>query len=271
MASIHPGTHPDGPDEGLYDARVGATVYSPIVGAFGALAVTAIAVVFTASDNAPSALVAFATGLLAAGVFGSLVGSFGLAAIGAERHPTANIAPAIMFVAVPVALSIIAILGAFEVLAKIYVPESTRLFVLVTGAGGIYAVILTATVIGDATGLHPSTLTASEFDVWRGRQWLQNRAMSYTAANKVIAVTIVPPILGMMLRLFDIKFSITHTGVTWIVGTAIALSLLGAVMGADRTKHPLLGNDQVSMRKWEAWVTTAAISLWTLGLLLFLP
>jgi hypothetical protein len=53
---------PDGPIEGGYDARLGAAAYAPIVSAFGALAVTAIAEVFTAASNTRPVYVAFATG-----------------------------------------------------------------------------------------------------------------------------------------------------------------------------------------------------------------
>ena len=57
---------PAGPDEGKYDLRKGAAAYAPIVGAFGALAVTAIVVVFTVASTPSVAprLIALSTGLL---------------------------------------------------------------------------------------------------------------------------------------------------------------------------------------------------------------
>lgn len=121
-----PPPRPDGPDEGYYDSRAGASAYAPLVGTFGALAVTAIVVLFSTSKALSPTQLALATGLLAVGVFGSLAGSFGLAAIGAEQDPTANLPPAIMYVAVPVTTSVVSILGAFEVLAKVYIPSRRR-------------------------------------------------------------------------------------------------------------------------------------------------
>ncbi len=51
MPIVHHGSTKAGPDEGLYDTRVGAAGYSPIVASFGALAVTAIVVVFTQTTS----------------------------------------------------------------------------------------------------------------------------------------------------------------------------------------------------------------------------
>lgn len=271
MARGHAGSQPDGPDEGFYDARLGAAAYAPIVAAFGALAVTAIVVVFTVGNAASPARIALATGLLVVGVFGSLIGSFGLAAIGAEKDPTANLVPAIMFIAVPVALSIIAILGAFEVLARIYVHKAATLFVFVTGAGGLFAVLLTAFTIGDASSLHPTNLTQSEFDRWRATQWLHDRSAAYRATNIVAVFGVLPPIVGTTLRMSGIRLKLNQWDVNWIVGTAIGLSLIGAVLSLSRTRHPVTGNNQSGLRKWEAWATTLAISVYTLMLILVLP
>src|SRR4051812_28131439 len=112
MPNIQHGKGPSGPDEGWYDLRKGASAYAPIVGSFGSLAVTAIVVVFTVSaGRIPQTQVALSTGLLVIGFFGSLLGAFGLAAIGAENDPTANLGAAIMFIAVPVVVSTTATLG----------------------------------------------------------------------------------------------------------------------------------------------------------------
>src|ERR1700759_2104039 len=102
-----------GVDQGCHDIRRGATAYSAIVGILGALAVPAIVLLFTPpSPDAPNAatLNTFATGLLVAGMFGSLLGAIGLAYIGAERDPIAALAPAIVYAAVPAVISLCSIL-----------------------------------------------------------------------------------------------------------------------------------------------------------------
>ena len=271
MLGGHQGPWPEGPDEGLYDARVGAASYAPIVGAFGALAVTAIVVVFTVASDASRVLIALATGLLVVGVFGSVMGSFGLAAIGAERDRTANIVPSIMFIAIPVAISIIAILGAFEVLARIYAPDAVPLFAFITGVGGVFAIWLNALGIGDATGFHPTTMTPQELDEWRGRQWLKSRRDAYRAANIIGGISVVPAIVGTVIRMSGVNVGLSQTEVNVIVGSAIGLTVVGTFLGLNRTKHPETGNDQQSLRCWEAWATPLAIGIYVLFLMIALP
>jgi hypothetical protein len=97
-----------------YDLRRGATAYSPIIGTLGALAVPGIIVQFTPSKSlitAHATLITFAAGLLIVGVIASFISAIALAAIGAEREPTANLAPAVMIVAMPAVMSFVAILA----------------------------------------------------------------------------------------------------------------------------------------------------------------
>lgn len=273
MPNKHYGTTPIGPDEGMYDARQGATAYAPIVGAFGALAVTAIVVVFTVSSSkqAPEPMVALCTGLLVIGVFGSLLGSFGLAALGAEKDPTANVAPAIMFVAIPVVLSIVAIFGAFEVLAAIYIPESKTLFAVVTGLAGLFGIVFNAFSVGDSQALHPTDMSPQDFDSWIGRQWIKDRAMAYKMTNRVLLLTTPPAVIGVLLRIFGAKETLTQDGVNWVVGIGVVLSLLGTYLSVNRTRHPTTGNEQIGVKRWEPFVSNAAISLYTLALMVVLP
>lgn len=194
------GTMPFRAGEGHYDARRGAAGYATLVATFGALSVPALVVVFTAESSATGHELALSTGLLAVGVFGSIVGAFSLAAIGAERDPTANLAPAIMYAAVPVATSVLAVLGAFEVLAAVYAPEAARPFLFIVCIGTVYGVTLTAMVIGDAPGPHPRTKTAAELDKWRATQWLRDRRGAYRATRAVIITAALPPIAVMVSR-----------------------------------------------------------------------
>src|SRR6185312_16060264 len=101
------------------------------------LAVPAITVLFTTSKGGNETLITLAAGLLVVAMLGSLTGSVALAAVGAEEDETANLPAAVMFIAVPVVISMVSVLAAFEILAKIYLPESKTLFAVITGVGGV--------------------------------------------------------------------------------------------------------------------------------------
>jgi hypothetical protein len=257
--------------EGQYDIRRGATAYAPIVGAFGALAVPAIVLVFalpSANTGASESEIIFVTGLLVIGMIGSLLGAFGLAAIGAEQDPTANLAPAVMFVAVPVATSLVAILSAFEVLAAIYIPESALLFALIALAGGVFGVIFNAFSISDSTGLGPSDPDA--FDEWIKTQWLTDRRQSYWWAQVVAGVGVIPALVGGALRIANLTFRPTLMSVNLIIGAGVCVTLFGVLIGMLRTSHDFEGK-QRGLRPWEAVSTNLAISVYTLALLVYLP
>lgn len=266
------GTTPHGPLEGQYDVRRGASAYAPIVGSFGALAVTAVVVVFTVPSDENRTSIALATGLLAVGFFGSMLGAFGLAAVGAERDPTANLAAGVTYLSIPVVVSIVSVLGAFEVLASIYVSESAGLFCAITGAGGAFGILMSAFAIADCTGLHPTTMFRAEFDRWLARQWITTRQEAIRTSDVVAATCLAPLVVGFVLRFaFGVEVSLGHNGVNWLIGLGIGLCLAGSIAGLRRTTHPASGNEQVALRWWEAWLPCIAISGYTLGLLLTLP
>ena len=113
---------------GQYDVRDGSRSYAQIVGVFGSLALPGIVLLFTVQEpeNSRTQLVILAIALLVVGMMSSLVGAFGLAAVGAEQELTANVIPASLFYGIPVSIAIGSMLGAFEVLAAIYLPETQR-------------------------------------------------------------------------------------------------------------------------------------------------
>ena len=272
MPTLHPGNSPIAPDERQYDVRVGASSYAPIVGAMGSLAVTAIVVVFTVPQGVSKTSIAFAAGLLAIGFFGSLLGSFALAAIGAERDPTVNLAAAILFTCVPVILGIVAILGAFSVLASIYIPESAGLFRGITAAGGAFGVVFSVFSIADSVGLHPTTMSPKNFEDWLSRQWIKSRSQGLRASNLVLAVCLLPlVIVGVMRFIFDVSIPLNATAVNWVIGGGILVSLVGTWLGLMKTTHPKIGNDQRALKPFEAWAPNAIISLYVCALVLTLP
>ncbi|MBY8878397.1 hypothetical protein [Actinacidiphila acidipaludis] len=157
--------------EGRYDIRKGAASYAPIVGAFGALAIPTVTVLFT-SNKPPHTekLVLLACGLLVVATIGGLTGSVGLAAIGAERDHTANIPPAVMYTSVPVVISILSVLASFEVLAAMYLPDEKGLFAVTTGVGGLAATYFVSFAVADSWQSGPADPALKA--TWQATQWI---------------------------------------------------------------------------------------------------
>jgi hypothetical protein len=263
-----------GSDEGRYDPRKGAQGYAPIVASFGALAVTAIVVVFTIPSNKTTTEnLTLTTGLLAIAVFASFLGAFGLAAVGAEDDPTANLPATVMFMAIPVALAFIGILGAFEVLAATYVPESATLFTVITAAGGASSVLFSGFVVGDSWSMHPTRMDSVAFGVWRSRQWIRSQQDAKHATNLIVGVGMIPVVIVMILRIsgahLDSFFGLA--GINALIYVGIAATIAGTGAALSRARHPDTGNDQVGLRQWEAWTCTMGLSVYTFWLVLVLP
>lgn len=255
-------------NEGHYDIRKGASAYAPIIGAFGALAVPAITVLFTTSKPGDSTLVTLAAGLLVVAMLGSLTGSVALAAIGAEQDETANLPAAVMYIAVPVVVSIVAVLAAFEVLAAIYLPASKTLFAVMTGVGGLAGAYFTSFAVGDSWLTGPSDPATKA--QWQPTQWIESQEDSYHKAQRVAGVSAIPAVAGIVLRLCGVESSLTPTGVNWLVGVGLAVAMAGIFLGVQRSAHPINGPQQ-GLRAFEAYSTASAVSLFSLAVMIFLP
>lgn len=246
----------------------GAAGYSPVIGTFGALAVPAIIVVFLLGQahGLPTSLVALAAGLLIVAMIGSITGAIGLAAIGAEHDLTANLVPAAMYPAVAVSVSLVAMLGAFEVLAVLYLRGPTTLFAVITGVAGVAGVFFTALSIADSWHTGPSD--PAEKSTWQKTQWIQSQQHAEQQTVIVILLSSVPAVTGIALRLTHFHTSPDPTATTWLVGAALALAMAATGAGALRTRHATL---QKGLQWQEAYGTTIAISLYTLVMMIFLP
>jgi hypothetical protein len=257
---------------GHYDPRAGAAMYSPIVGTFGALSVSAIVVVFTVPTTRPThggVYLALATGLLVVGMFGSLLGAVALGAISAEALPTANLAPAIMYAGVSVAISLAAMLGAFEVLAYLYEPISTQLFAMIVAAGGLFGVIFVAYGVGDSIALGPADDT--EHAAWTtNKRWLRSRQEANRWAGVVALVASAPVVVSATLRLMGFTVRPTKLETYVLVGGGIALTMLGTLVSVVRTVHSADGHER-ELRMPEAFISTLTISGYVVALMIFLP
>jgi MFS family permease len=257
---------------GHYDVRVGAAGYAPIVGTFGALSVTAIVVVFTVPTSRPThggVYLVLATGLLIVGMLGSLLAAIGLAAIAAERVPTANLAGSVMYIGVPVAVSLAAILGAFEVLAALYEPASTQLFAMIVAAGGLFGVAFVAFAIADSTSLGP--VDDLEHAAWsKTKKWLKSRDEANKWTYIVAATGTLPVLLSAVLRFSGVTARPTRIETNLLVGVGIFLTMIGTLASLIRSSHRS-DDKQIELRMPEAFVTTQAIGGYVLLLMIFLP
>lgn len=255
--------------EGRYDIRRGAAGYAPIIGTFGALAVPAIVVLFSAVHELPASLLTMAAGLLIVAMIGSITGAIGLAAIGAERDLTANLVPAAMYLAVAVSLSLVAMLGAFEVLAVNYFKDSsasTTLFAVITGIAGLMAVMFTALSVADS--LHTGPSDPVEKAAWQSTQWIQTQKQAERRTLTAVGMGFIPALTGIGLRLAQVYVTPNSAEVTWLVGSALGITTLVVGIGASRTRHTW---PQKGLRWQEAYATTLVIGLYTLALVIFLP
>jgi len=210
--------------EGHYDVRRGAAAYAPIVGAFGALAVPTVTVLFTSTPPGKALLVTMATGLLVVATIASLTGSIGLAAIGAERDETANLPPAVMCIAVAVVVSIVSVLAAFEVLAAIYLPSARTLFSIITGVGGLAGAYFTSFTVGDCYRTGPRD--PSVRPVWLARQWIQDQRSGYKHAQRLAILGAIPILMAMAVRVFVGHFEPTSASVNTL-GRCWSLAFYG--------------------------------------------
>ncbi|MFH8470399.1 hypothetical protein [Streptomyces sp. NPDC017991] len=226
-------------------------------------------VLFTSPNPGDKTLVTLATGLLVIATMASLTGSIGLAAIGAEQHETANLPPAVMYIAVAVVVSIVSVLGAFEVLAAIYVPDSRLLFSLITGVGGIAGAYFTSFAVGDSWRTGPTDLAVRT--PWLANQWIKTPEDAYRQAYWLAILGVIPPVPAMVFRVYDVHFKPTALNVNIVVGAGLLLAMACIFLGVQRTAHAFQNDQQKAIRWPEAYGTTVAVSLYTAVLLLFLP
>jgi hypothetical protein len=257
--------------EGRYDIRQGAAGYALTIGTLGALAVPALFVLFavpqaSAPQRAP--LVALAGGLLIVAILASTGGAIGLAAIGAEQDLTGNLVPAVMFLGVAASVAIVTVLGAFEVLAAIYLPESTTLFAVIVGVSGIMGAFFVALSIADSW--HTGPRDPAKKKEWQRKQWIRTQKKGDRQTLIVALLGTIPASAGIGLRIAGVHISPSTRTVAWVIGGSLVLAMGAIVFAGMRTRHPADGT-QKGLRAWEAYSTTLAISAYALVLMIMLP
>lgn len=171
-----------------------------------------------------------------------------------------------MYMAVAASVSLISMMAAFEVLAVLDLNSLINMFAVITGVAGWAGVFFTALSIGDSWHTGPSDPVQK--DPWQKTQWIQKQEQGDRQTLRVLGVSSIPAVAGIVLRAVHKHVAPDATGVAWIVGATLALTMLSVGAGAFRTRH---STPQKALRWQEAYGTTLAISLYTLATMIFLP
>jgi hypothetical protein len=259
-------------DSGHHDLRRGATAYSAIIGAFGALAVPAIVFLFAAPKTLAldaHTLETFATALLVTGMSGCLLAAIAFAFLGAERDEVAALAPAIIFVAVPVSVSVVSILASFEVLAAIYQPQSKALMAFVVIAAGFFGVVYASIGVTHSIHLGPSDPAIRQ--TWLDEQPIGDRSEARRVAIQLGTMSVIPILFAGILRVANVHSYTTPTEVDLVVSVAFVLILVSTLAAVLRMTPVLEPSRQKGLRLREAYMANGAIALYVFILLIVLP
>jgi hypothetical protein len=209
-----------------------------------------------------------AGGLLIVAMLASITGAIGLAAIGAEQDLTGNLVPAVMFLAVAASVSLVTVLGAFEVLAAIYLPKSTTLFAVITGVAGLAGTFFTSLSIADSWHTGPRDPVRKR--AWQATQWIKSQQQADRQTLIAVGVSAIPASIGIALRIAGFHITPSTATVTWLVSSSLVLAMGAVAIAGLRTRHPADGV-QKGLRVWEAYGTALAIGAYTFVLMLLLP
>ncbi len=258
--------------EGQHDIRLASEGGARIIGTFGALAVPALFLLFTtvtkSSDPNKEQLIALAGGLLVVGMLSSIGGALTLNAIGAQQHPTGNLVPAFMYVSVAGALSLVTVLGAFEVLVAIYLPASTTLFAVIPGVTAFFGGLNNSIGIADVP--HTGPTDPAQRQAWQATQWIKSRQQADRHASIAAGACAIPVIAGIALRIAGFHIFPTSATVSWLVVGSLVLTMGAIFLAGLRLRHPAEG-PQKGLRFAEAYGTTLAIGCYALVLMMLLP
>jgi hypothetical protein len=220
-----------------YDIRAGAAAYAPIIGVFPGFIITAIVLAFTLSRTVihqHTAEVTFAVGLLVLSFIASVLSSFALAGIGAERETTANLPRATLFVSCATAIGVVGVLAALEVMSAVYLPQATDFFAAITGGGALAVVVFVAYSLSDAWSAGPP-----EGDEWWERQWIRSRAAAYAVGGWASGLCGLAVVAATIAYFVGLRFAFNGTGVTVLVGVGVAIVIGMTLIGVAFTMHPL--------------------------------
>jgi hypothetical protein len=124
------------------------------------------------------------------------------------------------------------------------------------------------TALSVADSLHTGPSDPVEKAAWQLTQWIKKQEQAERCTAKVAGLGFLPALTGIALRLAHVYVAPSSAEATWLVGSALGISILAVGIGSSRTRHT---RPQKGLRWQEAYGTTLVISLYTLMLMIFLP
>jgi hypothetical protein len=168
-----------------------------------------------------------------------------------------------------VAISVAAILAAFEVLAALFLPASTQLFATIVAAGGAFGVTFVAFAIADSVSLGPAN--EQKHAEWsKTKRWLKDRDEANRWSSIVAAVGVAPIVISTILRFLGVSARPTSAAANVLVGVGIGFTIVGTLASLLRSSHRS-DHKQIELHKREAFTTTLAVGFYTALLMVFLP
>ena len=253
---------------GSYDIRKGASGYATIMGSVAGFVIPTVILCFTIPHRQVAlhtAQLTLATGLLVLSLLGCLASAFALSALAGEEKLTINLAPAAMYMGAGTILSIVSILGAFEIFAYIFLRPSAPLFAAMTVGGGMTGAIYNALSVVDDYELRHAKRVPDD-----GKGWFSSREHAITWTWLLAFIGAVPAFVGGVLFWIHAGIVPSTRGASRFAFGGLVLTVTIIVWGAVRTLHPSIGTDKGLGRK-EAIGIQAIIGAYVLFLLLLLP
>lgn len=254
--------------DGSFDIRKAATGYVHILAGMGGIVVAALVLIFTSASEHGAhdhrAQLTFATGLLALGLVGCTAGAFGFAALSGEQKLTPNIPAAGMYIGAGVAIGVVAILAAFEVLASAYLPQSRILFGGIVAGSGIMSSVYNGFTVIDEWELRMSDAALGP------STWLATRNQAQTWAKRLAVLGGVPVIVAYALFCAHEDFGQSATLASLFVGAGLVVVVGSLVLGSIRSLHDP-DNEDSGIQRNTAMALQIVVSAYISALLILLP
>jgi hypothetical protein len=170
-----------------------------------------------------------------------------------------------MYMGAGTILSIVSILGAFEVFAYIFLKPSAPLFAAMTVGGGMTGAIYNALSVVDDFELRHAKRVPDD-----GNGWFKSRAHAVTWTRRLAIIGIVPALGGGIVFWQHAGIVPSTRGASRFAFGGLVLTVTIIVWGVVRSLHPSTGLDK-GVGRWEAIGIQAVTGAYVLFLVLLLP
>lgn len=253
---------------GWYDVRRGASGYAPIIGTFGALSIPTIFLLFNTEvvREASQAHIIFAVGCLILSFLGTVFGSIGLAAIGAERVPTANLSASLMALSVSITVGFAGLFAGIDTVGVLFVPSAAWLFGLLLAMTGAVGAFLTSAAIADSVATGPK----AESNALVRPRWITTRSAGMFHTMLSAGVACIPIAFAAIARLLGVQVDLSLEGTSVLIAVSAGFVFASLIYSTLRAAHREDGR-QSALRPVEAYIMTFLSGTYPAMLLLMVP